>query len=167
MKKLITIVALVIAFAANAQILKFDPKTGDSKTDQILKEIDAKAQKDRETFSKEVSTKFGIVKTKIDQMIQIMSPGDVYMAAQTAEITKTPIDDVTKVYTANKEKGWGAIAKELGIKPGSPEFHALKNKVKEHGNSGKGKSGGKGKEEKASKGENKGGKGKGKGKSKE
>jgi len=162
MRKLFTIAALAIAFAANAQIIKFDPKTGDSKTDQILKDIDAKAQKDRETFSKEVSTKFGIVKTKIDQMIQIMSPGDVYMAAQTAEITKKPIDDVTKVYTANKEKGWGAIAKELGIKPGSPEFHALKNKVKEHGNSGKGKAnaGGSGKE-------NKGGKGKGKGKSKE
>lgn len=164
-----TIAALVVAFAANAQIIKFDPKTGDSKTDQVLKEIDAKAQKDREVFKEEVSVKFGLPKPKIEEMIKIMPPGDVYMTAQTAEITKKPIDEVTKVYSANKEKGWGAIAKELGIKPGSPEFHALKNKVKEHGNSGKGKSGGKGKvkDDKASKGENKGGKGKGKGKSKE
>jgi hypothetical protein len=27
---------------------------------------------------------------------------------------------------ANKGKGWGVIAKNLGIKPGSAEFHALK-----------------------------------------
>lgn len=153
MKKLMTIAALAVVFTVNAQVIKYDPKTGDTKTDQILKEIDAKAKKDQETFAKEVSTKFGIVKTKVDQMIQIMSPGDVYMAAQTAEITKKPIDDVTKSYQANKDKGWGAIAKDLGVKPGSPEFHALKNKVKEHGNSGKSKgnkggkakSGGKGK----------------------
>jgi hypothetical protein len=30
------------------------------------------------------------------------------------------------VYKQSKGKGWGVIAKELGIKPGSPEFHALK-----------------------------------------
>jgi hypothetical protein len=29
-------------------------------------------------------------------------------------------------YQASKGKGWGVIAKELGIKPGSPAFHALK-----------------------------------------
>lgn len=28
-----------------------------------------------------------------------------------------------------KAKGWGAIAKELGIKPGSKEFKALKDKT--------------------------------------
>lgn len=169
MRKLFTVAALAIVFAANAQIVKFDPRTGDLSTDNLLKEINTKALNDITTFTKEVSTRFGIVKSKIDQMVQIMSPGDVYMAAQTAEITKKPIDDVTKAYNSNKEKGWGTIAKELGIKPGSPEFHALKNKVKEHGNSGKGKSGGKGKvkDDKASKGENKGGKGKGKGKGKD
>jgi len=26
-----------------------------------------------------------------------------------------------------EKKGWGSIAKELGIKPGSEQFHALKN----------------------------------------
>lgn len=32
-----------------------------------------------------------------------------------------------QTYKANKCKGCGIIAKELGIKPGSAEFHALKN----------------------------------------
>jgi hypothetical protein len=31
-----------------------------------------------------------------------------------------------KEYQVHKGKGWGVIAKNLGIKPGSKEFHALK-----------------------------------------
>ena len=41
-------------------------------------------------------------------------------------MTGLHFDQVFKIYNANKGKGWGVIAKELGIKPGSPEFHALK-----------------------------------------
>jgi hypothetical protein len=33
---------------------------------------------------------------------------------------------VMATYESHKGKGWGVIAKELGIKPGSAEFHALK-----------------------------------------
>jgi hypothetical protein len=58
---------------------------------------------------------------------------------------------VVDVYKKNRGKGWGVIAKSLGIKPGSPEFHALKrgddlytHKEKGKGKGGKGK--GKGKE---------------------
>ena len=29
-------------------------------------------------------------------------------------------------YNKHRAKGWGAIARDLGIKPGSKEFHALK-----------------------------------------
>ncbi len=168
MKKLFTIAALALAFTINAQVIAFNPRTGDSNMDQILKDINTKAKNDIETFTKEVANKFGIIKTKVDQMVKIMTPGDVFMAAQTAEVTKKPIDDVTKAYEANKDKGWGAIAKDLGIKPGSPEFHALKNKMKEHGNSGKGKgnSGGHGKDDKPAKGNKGGGHGNGHGKGK-
>lgn len=33
---------------------------------------------------------------------------------------------VLQRYQRNRGKGWGNLALELGIKPGSPEFHALK-----------------------------------------
>ena len=39
----------------------------------------------------------------------------------------------------------GAIAKDLIIKPGSPEFHALQGKSKNSNRSGKGNENGKGK----------------------
>jgi len=32
-------------------------------------------------------------------------------------------------YRKNKSKGWGALARDLGIKPGSKEFKALKDKI--------------------------------------
>ena len=36
-------------------------------------------------------------------------------------------DEVLREYKENKGKGWGVIAKNLGIKPGSREFHELKD----------------------------------------
>ena len=37
-----------------------------------------------------------------------------------------PPEHVVDQYRKNKGQGWGVIAKSLGIKPGSAEFHALK-----------------------------------------
>ena len=36
-------------------------------------------------------------------------------------------DEVLGEYKENNGKGWGVIAKNLGIKPGSREFHELKD----------------------------------------
>jgi len=84
----------------------------------------------------------------------------VYMALEVGSITGKPVVEIANVYSVKKDKGWGVIAKELGIKPGSPEFHRLKNNAKKHK---KGK-------DKDDKDENKHhehpGKGKGKGKNK-
>ena len=66
-----------------------------------------------------------------------MEPGEIYIALEIAKIANRPIDDVIKSYSANKGKGWGYIAKEMGIKPGSAEFHALKGKGKNKSSKGK------------------------------
>jgi hypothetical protein len=39
---------------------------------------------------------------------------------------KKPLSVVMKEYDVNKDKGWGVMAKNLGIKPGSEAFHSLK-----------------------------------------
>ena len=84
-------------------------------------------------------------------------------------------------YGAKKGQGWGAIAKDLGIKPGSAEFHALKNgdfgytmdrsgKGEKHGKGGDSYSDGKGKnngqDDRPMPTDQTGGQGKGKGKKK-
>jgi hypothetical protein len=48
------------------------------------------------------------------------------MVLQLGHMTGRPFEKVYPTYKKNRGKGWGVIAKELGIKPGSPEFHALK-----------------------------------------
>lgn len=164
MKKLFLVFVSFLALSASAQVITFNPKTGDVDMDNVLKDINTKAQADIKAFKDEVSTKFNIAKDKIDNLLHVMAPGDVFMAAQTAEVTNKPIETVTETFKKNKDKGWGAMAKELGIKPGSKEFHELKSKTKEHGK-GHGKPEGKGKSEGKGKPDGKG-KGNGKGKNK-
>lgn len=74
------------------------------------------------------------------------------MVLKMAEMSHKPPEKVIDVYKANKGKGWGVMAKNMGIKPGSAEFKALKNGHDLDGG-GKGKKGekdkkGKGKKDK-------------------
>jgi hypothetical protein len=101
-----------------------------------------------------VDASFGIGLPRIEASLKLLPPGDVFMAAQLAATINKPFETVVKTYQANKTKGWGVIAKEMGIKPGSPEFHAMKKSMKSKGASkdkgngnasaGKGNSGSKG-----------------------
>lgn len=148
MKKYALILAAVFAFAySNSQTITFNPRTGDVDMDGFLKDVSIKAKENINNFVNDAVVKFNVAKDKIEGLIKIMDPGDVFMTLQTAEIVNKPIDDVAAAYNKAKDKGWGQIAKDLGIKPGSAEFHALKNKMK-------------GKKEKKEKGGNGNGKGK-------
>ena len=113
------------------------------------------------------------------------------MACTIASVIGRPCRQVVDVYERDHGQGWGNIAKQMGIKPGSPEFHRLKNgfvpaydrwgrpivldadlkkvypnhgksKSLEHGNSGKGNSG-KGNSGKGNSGKGQGNSGKGNG----
>lgn len=179
MKKILFALATVFAINVQAQTKLFIPKTGDAELDKTLTDINNEAIKDLNIFKDHVKNVLQLPIKKTEELLQVLSPGDIFMAAQTAVVTSKPVDDVVKAYEKNKDKGWGAIAKDLGIKPGSKEFHALKGKVKENKGKGKGKGdkGGKGpkgdkgskgdKEEKEGKLEDKGSKGKGSSKTKQ
>jgi hypothetical protein len=74
-----------------------------------------------------VSTQFGIPEVQVRATIgTVAAPADAFMVYQLGQMTRKPPEQVVQVYKANQGKGWGVIAKSLGIKPGSPEFHALK-----------------------------------------
>ena len=49
------------------------------------------------------------------------------MAAKVRILSHRSWDEVLREYKENYGKGWGVIAKNLGIKPGSREFHELKD----------------------------------------
>ncbi len=119
-------------------IVAFTATTGDSEMNNILTDIHNQAIKDITTFHNNVVNTFNIVSSKVDAALKILAPGDVYMAAQLSISVGKPFEDVVQTYQKNKSKGWGAIAKDLGIKPGSAEFHAMKKSMKSKGGKGNG-----------------------------
>ncbi len=127
---------------ANAQY-----STGDDDLNRTLVSIDGEASVNFGAFRADISGRYNITEKKIDYLSASvgMTAGDIYMAVEIGRITGKTIDQVVTVYQNDRGKGWGVMAKELGIKPGSPEFHALKGNVKSKGNKGNPGNQGKGK----------------------
>jgi len=95
--------------------------------DSFLGEINVSAQADLGSFRADLSATFGVSSGEVDGLFEIFgSPADVYITLRIGEVADVKIDRVVDQYRMSKGQGWGVIAKNLGIKPGSPEFHALK-----------------------------------------
>ncbi|GAB4089713.1 hypothetical protein [Hydrogenophaga soli] len=95
--------------------------------DGFLSNLNVQARADRDGFSARISAQFGVPDAQVRVvMSSVPTPADAYMVFQLGQMTHQPHDRVLGTYKANKGKGWGVVAKEMGIKPGSPEFHALK-----------------------------------------
>lgn len=115
----------------------------------FLSNLNLQARADLNGFSAKISVQFGTPEVQVRAMLSAVSdPADAFMVYQLGRMTRTPPEKVLQVYRSNKGRGWGVIAKELGIKPGSPEFHALKRgdfHLGTPGNDGPGKGQGRGK----------------------
>jgi len=95
--------------------------------DSFLGNLNIQARADMNGFSARLSTQFGVPGARVSAVIgTVREPADAFMVFQLGQMAHQPIDRVVDVYRSKRGKGWGVIAKELGIKPGSPEFHALK-----------------------------------------
>lgn len=128
MKKTIFLLLILVSGIALGQ----DYRSGDTELDASLKLVNTDANKDLPAFKANLIKTFNATTTQVETCFKLgMNAGDAFMAFQVANIAKRPIEQVITVYRSSKSKGWGAMAKELGIKPGSAEFHALKGKVKD------------------------------------
>jgi hypothetical protein len=124
------------------------PAPASSDLDVFVSNLNVQAQADLGSFKVRLSTQFGVPAVKVDAvMASVKTPADAYMCFRVGQVASKPVEVVTKEYQANQGKGWGVIAKNLGIKPGSKEFHDLKkgNFNGDDQDSGKGKGKGKGK----------------------
>ena len=131
---------LLTLFASTCLIVR--AAAGD--LDGFLQDLNIQARLDGDGFSARVSAQFGVPEARVKVVLSTVSePADAFMVFQLCQMTSQPPEKVIEVYRAQKGKGWGVIAKEMGIKPGSPEFHALKNGDFKLG--GKAEGGGKGK----------------------
>jgi hypothetical protein len=119
-----------------------------------LEDFNIKAEADPSGFKATLSARFKIGDAQIETVLtNVEKPADAYVVLRLGEMSGRSTDSVIRHYKSGKGKGWGAIAKSLGIKPGSKEFHALKrgyglhdDKKRQKGKEkGEGKSKGKGK----------------------
>jgi hypothetical protein len=95
--------------------------------DSFLKSVNIQAQTDMKNFSVKLSAQFGVPVPQVDAIIKSVEvPADAFMVLQLGQMANKQPEVVLQTYQRSKGKGWGELAQELGIKPGSPEFHALK-----------------------------------------
>ena len=95
--------------------------------DIFLNDLNQQAATDRHSYNTRLSNQFGIPMLRTESIVRsVESPADAFMLLQLGAMSGKPYDSVLNSYKKNRKKGWGAMAQELGIKPGSPEFHALK-----------------------------------------
>jgi len=96
--------------------------------DIFLSDLNIQAKADMEVFGIKLSAQFGVPLQQVQTIINTVEfPADAFMCLQLGQMTNQQPERVLQTYKIKKKKGWGAIAKELGIKPGSAEFHALKS----------------------------------------
>ena len=94
----------------------------------FLSDLNNQAKADMKGFGFKLSTQFGFPLPQVQKIIETVGlPADAFMCLQLSRMTNRQPERVVQTYKRNKKKGWGSIAKELGIKPGSAEFHALKS----------------------------------------
>jgi len=102
--------------------------TGDRQLDATLERLGIEAKADPEGFIKQLNSRYSVPEQEIQQAKERYGLGaaDLFMATALAKATGRPVLSVAEGYKKNQGKGWGVMAKNLGIKPGSREFHELK-----------------------------------------
>lgn len=132
------------AAAADQYAFTFVPGTGDVSIDARLGDFNVYASGNLDGFVDEVVVTYGAPRQLVREYVveRRWPPGDVYYACALAHYSHHRCDYVLDAWEHDHRQGWGAIAKRLGIKPGSPAFHALKGNVgkshdKWHGEHGK------------------------------
>lgn len=90
-------------------------------------DFNVQAEADPSDFRARLGARFKVGDVEINAVLSnAENPAEAYILLCIGEMSNQPIYNVIEKYKNVKRKGWGALAKSLGIKPGSKEFHALK-----------------------------------------
>jgi hypothetical protein len=123
--------AASLAGAVGAQVVGYNFRTGDAWVDTQLVQVNDYGLRDRAYFVDDVVNTFGAPRYLVNELLgaRRWNPGDVYYACALAYSARRPCGDVVRYHDEAKGQGWGVVAKRMGIKPGSAEFHALKGNL--------------------------------------
>lgn len=104
-------------------------RTGDAWVDAVLADINAYGRRYPDAFADELARYRGAPRDVVAALLAdpAWTPGDVYFACVLAQAIGRSCRYVADEWQSHAGEGWGALAQRLGIKPGSPQFHALKD----------------------------------------
>ncbi len=120
MKRIVVAVAFLFLVSGLPGVARAD-------LNAFIQNLNIQAKTDIGKYTLQVGAQFGVPQTQVSAIIRRTdSPADAFMILQLGQMSHKDPETVLRTYQGNRGKGWGVIAKELGIKPGSPEFHALK-----------------------------------------
>ena len=114
-------------FLYGQETVKVTFDTGDKDINTHLFEVNAYAISNMDLFRKDLNEKFGATKEDLDRYLvkERKQPADVYYGYNLSRSTGKSFPTIMKMYT--DKKGWGSIAKDLGIGRVADQFHALKD----------------------------------------
>lgn len=94
-----------------------------------LKQLSVQAQADPSGFVAKLSARFQIGGAEVRTVISNVggNEANAYMVLRLAEMSHHSVTYVTRMYRRDRHRGWGVLARQLGIKPGSRAFHELKD----------------------------------------
>lgn len=127
----ISLLAGLLAFgqaAAQNYSFGYSPYTGDREFDTAIAAVDALADRDVDGFINDLVNIYAAPRQEVQRLLVVEQypPAYLWTTAATAHAIQRPWTDVFPVFEEHRGQGWGVIAKQLGIKPGSPAFHAMK-----------------------------------------
>ena len=125
----------VAGSAAFAQALpatgavEWSPRTGDAWVDATLADINAYGRRYPDAFADELARYHGAPRDVVSALLAGAgwTPGDVYFACALAQSIGRSCRYVADEWQAHPGEGWGALAQRLGVKPGSAQFHQIKD----------------------------------------
>jgi hypothetical protein len=132
MRNLIATALLALGLAAGSAqaqnyTLGWNPRSGDAWMDVWLSDMNRYGDRYRDPFVDELVRYHSAPRDLVVELLgRYWAPGDIYFACALAKLAGQPCRYVVDLWERDHDKGWGAMAKQLGIKPGSAEFHSLK-----------------------------------------
>ena len=116
--------------SAHAQTFSLDwnPRSGDVWVDAQLADMNQYGARYRDPFIDEMVRYHAAPRDLVTDLLvnRRWAPGDIYFACAIAQVIGRPCRQVADEWERDHGQGWGVVAKRLGIKPGSAEFHRLK-----------------------------------------
>ena len=101
--------------------------TAHADLDLYIHDLDISARADLGNYRAKLGVRFGVSNSELEILFEtVETPAEVAVLLWLGEQSQQSVNNVLKIYQHHKSNGWGTMAKSLGIKPGSPTFHALK-----------------------------------------